>query len=56
LFFAAVVDVARRKLMPQQALWIRAVIASLVPFGTFVFDGWLKRAEGADAPVPEPVG
>lgn len=45
LFFAAVADVYFRRSPPIPGLWPRAAIASIVPFGTFVFDAWLKKFE-----------
>lgn len=45
LFFAAVADVARRRYPNLPGLWWRSTVASLVPFGTFVLDAWLKRRE-----------
>ena len=48
LFFAAVTEVAVKRPWWSGEFWGKAFAASLVPFGTFVFDGWLKRVEAAD--------
>ena len=47
LFFAAVADVYVRRSPVIPGLWSRAAIASIVPFGTFVFDAWLKKFESS---------
>jgi integral membrane protein len=45
LFFAAVAEVHVRRPTKIPGLWTRAAIASIVPFGTFVFDAWVKKFE-----------
>jgi integral membrane protein len=50
LFFLAVAEVHIRRTPPLPGLWSRSFIASIVPFGTFVLDRWLKRAE-AETPA-----
>lgn len=49
LFFASVLEVAIRRPWWSGKFWGTAFLASLVPFGTFWFDGWLKKVEAADA-------
>jgi integral membrane protein len=48
LFFASVAEVTIRRPWWSGDFWLKAAIASVVPFGTFVFDRWLKRIEAAD--------
>ena len=52
LFCLSVLEVtARRPWRTGWTLqfWAATAVASLVPFGTFVLDRWLKRIEKADA-------
>lgn len=37
---------------PLALFWV--FVASVVPFGTFVLDGWLKREEQGESGTPEP--
>jgi integral membrane protein len=48
LFFAVVAEVHFRRRPRLAGLWSRAALASVIPFGTFVFDRRLKRAESGD--------
>jgi integral membrane protein len=48
LFFAAVLEVAIRRPWWTVEFWRNAALASVLPFGTFVFDRWLKKVEAAD--------
>ncbi len=48
LFFVLVAEVTIRRPWWSVKFWLAAFVASLLPFGTFVFDGWLKRVELAD--------
>ena len=41
LFFASVTEVAVRRPWWSADLWWKAAVASIVPFGTFIFDRWL---------------
>ena len=47
LFVASVVEVTLRRPWWSGKFWGSAAVAALVPFGTFVFDGWLKRVEAS---------
>jgi integral membrane protein len=49
LFFLAVAEVTIRRPWWSAAFWLKAVVASIVPFGTFVFDRWLQQVEIDDA-------
>lgn len=49
LFFAAVADVARHRYAGLPGLGWRSAVASVVPFGTFVLDAWLRRNEPTQA-------
>jgi integral membrane protein len=48
LFFVAVAEVTIRRPWWSKDFWFKAFVASIVPFGTFVFDRWLKKIEAAD--------
>lgn len=48
LFFAAVLEVSIRRPWWSGKFWGTAFVASIIPFGTFWLDGWLKRIEAAD--------
>lgn len=48
LFFAAVAEVSLKRPWKSWKFWALAFIASIIPFGTFVFDAWLKRVEAED--------
>lgn len=48
LFFAAVLEVAIKRSWWTGRFWGTAFFASLIPFGTFWFDKWLKREDTAD--------
>ena len=56
LFFIFVAEVTVRRSWWSLKFWACAALASVVPFGTFVFDRWLARVEMADenAAVPQP--
>jgi integral membrane protein len=56
LFFAAVAEVSARRGWWTGGFWGKAFVASIVPFGTFVFDRWLKRQEEADRPAHSTTG
>lgn len=45
LFVASVVEVTIRRPWWSSDFWGKAALAALLPFGTFVFDGWLKKME-----------
>lgn len=45
LFLAAVLDVSVRLRWWSPGWLVAAVAASVLPFGTFVLDGWLRRRE-----------
>lgn len=49
LFCLSVVEVTVRRPWWSVPFWLAAAVASVVPFGTFVLDRWLKRVETADA-------
>ncbi len=49
LFCLSVVEVTVRRPWWSAPFWLAAAVASVVPFGTFVLDRWLKRVETADA-------
>ncbi|MCE9606586.1 MAG: DUF3817 domain-containing protein [Planctomycetia bacterium] len=49
LFFASVLEVSIRRPWWSGRFWKYAFVASLLPFGTFWFDAWLKKVEAADA-------
>jgi integral membrane protein len=51
LFLAAAADAATRRGWWSGSFWGKAFLAALLPCGTFVFDRWLKRQEGADTPA-----
>jgi integral membrane protein len=48
LFFLAVAEVSKARGWWNGSFWGKAFVASIIPFGTFVFDRWLKRQEEAD--------
>ena len=48
LFFLSVAEVTIRRPWWSRDFWFKAAIASVLPFGTFVFDRWLKQIETAD--------
>lgn len=48
LFFAAVLEVSIKHKWWTGRFWNTAFIASIIPFGTFWFDAWLKRQEAAE--------
>jgi integral membrane protein len=48
LFFAAVAEVSIKRPWKSAKFWGLAFVASIIPFGTFVFDAWLKRVEAED--------
>ena len=48
LFFGCVAEVTVRRPWWSPKFWLAALIAALVPGGTFVFDRWLKGIENAD--------
>jgi integral membrane protein len=52
LFFLSVAEVTIRRPWWSRDFWLKAAIASVVPFGTFVFDRWLKQIEAADLAAP----
>jgi integral membrane protein len=52
LFFLSVAEVSKARAWWTGSFWGKAFIASIVPFGTFVFDRWLKRREETDEPAP----
>ena len=52
LFVAAVVEVAVKRPWWTADFWGKALLASFVPFGTFVFDHRLRAAEAADDARP----
>lgn len=49
LFCLSVVEVTVRRPWWSLTFWLASAVASVVPFGTFVLDRWLKRVETADA-------
>ncbi len=49
LFIACVVEVTVRRPWYSPRFWAYAAVASVVPFGTFVFDRWLVRHGGQPA-------
>ena len=49
LMFAALAEVSIRRRRWSGELWGKAFIASLIPFGTFVFDRRLKQMEADDS-------
>jgi integral membrane protein len=49
LFFLCVAEVSFRRSWWSAKFWGAAFVASLIPFGTFVFDNWLKQLEQTDA-------
>lgn len=48
LFLLCVAEVTIRRPWWSLKFWAYAFIASIVPFGTFVFDYWLRQVELAD--------
>ncbi len=48
LFFVCVAEVTIRRPWWSLKFWAYALLASLLPFGPFVFDYWLKQVEEAD--------
>lgn len=49
LFTACVAEVTVRRPWWSGRFWASAAVASVVPFGTFVFDRWLVRHAGHPA-------
>jgi integral membrane protein len=45
LFVLSVAEVTIRRPWWSVKFWIFAALAALLPLGTFVFDGWVKRVE-----------
>jgi integral membrane protein len=56
LFFLSVAEVSARRGWWTGSFWGKAFVASIVPFGTFVFDRWLKRQEEAGEPASSTAG
>lgn len=50
LFILSVLEVTIRRPWWSPSFWFKAAVASLLPFGTFVFDRWLKTVEPDPAP------
>lgn len=48
LFLLCVAEVTIRRPWWSLKFWAIALVAALLPLGTFVFDAWLKRVEQAD--------
>lgn len=48
LFILAVIEVTLRRPWWSGKFWLAAAVASVTPFGTFLFDRWLKQVETAD--------
>lgn len=49
IFLLCVAEVTMRRPWWSFTFWLTALIASIVPFGTFWLDRWLKRIEETDA-------
>jgi integral membrane protein len=45
LFVLSVVEVTIRRPWWSPKFWFFAAMAALLPLGTFVFDGWVRRVE-----------
>ena len=45
LYVVALIEAAVAEAWPRRD-WVRALLACLVPFGTFLNDGWLRRGRG----------
>lgn len=54
LFVLSVIEVTIRRPWWSPKFWFFAALAALLPFGTFVFDAWLKRVEKERPAVPAP--
>ncbi|HTN76465.1 MAG TPA: DUF3817 domain-containing protein [Pirellulaceae bacterium] len=54
LFFLFVAEVTIRRRWWSLKFWCYAAIASVLPFGTFVFDHWLKQFDDSSAQQPLP--
>lgn len=52
LFLLCMLEVTVRRPWWSPRFWAIAFVASLLPFGTFVLDRWLKQVEDADAVAP----
>jgi integral membrane protein len=48
LFFAAVFEVAVKRNWWSSKYWTYAILASILPFGTFIFDSWVKRMAASE--------
>jgi integral membrane protein len=49
LFVLSVIEVTIRRPWWSPKFWLFAAMAALLPFGTFVFDAWVKRVNETKA-------
>jgi integral membrane protein len=52
LFVLSVIEVTIRRPWWSGKFWFFAGLAAILPFGTFVFDGWVRRVEEGRSAAP----